>query len=548
MDQPLPLELLPNEERINLALKAIKKPQELSVRRAAVVYKVSEATLRRRRAGTRSTRDTHPKSSNLTKAEEQTLVKYIRKLDQQGSSPTLRWVEDMANQLRAARDAGPVGLRWASNFVKREPGVKSRMTRQRDRQRVLCSDPAVIGPWFDLVQNVKAKYGILDDDTYNFDETGFMMGVGNRVRVVTASERRTEPIGVQQGDREWVTLIAAINAMGWAIAPYLIFKAKEINEAWYPDLKSQWRIGVSDNGWTTNELGVAWLRHFIEQIKGQRVGSHVLLILDGHESHKSLSFQELCEENKIITLCMPPHSSHILQPLDVGCFAPLKRAYSREIRALALDHIGRIDKKAFIATFAKVFEQAFSKANITASFKSTGLVPNNPLVVLSKLDVKVRTPTPPLLGELLWNPKTPTNANEIQAQSTLLRDRIQKHQGSSPTPMVEIVDQLQRGTAMLLHGQTLLAARVLQLEASNKAASERKSRKRKRIQKGGDLSKEEAEDLIAQRDVRAQVEGESREGRVRTGAGMRGKRHCKRCGETGHNSRTCKKDIVEASD
>ena len=116
------------------------------MRRAAIVYKVSEATLRRRRAGTRSTRDTHPKSSNLTKAEEQTLMKYIRKLNQQGSSPTLRWVKDMANQLRAARDADPVGLRWASNFVKREPGLQSRITRQRDRQRVLCSDLGIIGP------------------------------------------------------------------------------------------------------------------------------------------------------------------------------------------------------------------------------------------------------------------------------------------------------------------------------------------------------------------------------------------------------------------
>ena len=67
---------------------------------------------------------------------------------------------------------------------------------------------------------------------------------------------------------------------------------------------------------------------------------------------------------------------------------------------------------------------------------------------------------------------------------------------------------------MLLHRQTLLAARVLQLEASNKAASERKSRKRKRIQKGGDLSREEAEDLIAQCDVRAQIKGESCEGRA----------------------------------
>jgi hypothetical protein len=52
------------------------------------------------------------------------------------------------------------------------------------------------------------------------------MGIENRVKVATASERRTEPIEVQQGDREWVTLVAAINAMGWAIAPYLIFKAK----------------------------------------------------------------------------------------------------------------------------------------------------------------------------------------------------------------------------------------------------------------------------------------------------------------------------------
>jgi hypothetical protein len=128
-----------------------------------------------------------------------------------------------------------------------------------------------------------------------------------------------------------------------------------------------------------------------------------------------------------------------------------------------------------------VFEKVFSKANILSSFRATGLVPNNPLAVLSRLDVKLRMPTPPLSGEPQWNPKTPTNANEIEAQSTLLRDRIQRHQGSSPTLMVEIFDQLQRGTAMLLHGQTLLAARVLQLEAPNKAAAERKSRKRKLI-------------------------------------------------------------------
>jgi uncharacterized membrane protein YesL len=66
---------------------------------------------------------------------------------------------------------------------------------------------------------------------------------------------------------------------------------------------------------------------------------------------------------------------------------------------LALDYISRINKKAFIVTFAKVFKQAFLKANIIASFKATRLVPNNLLVVLLKLDVKVRTPTLLVLEE-----------------------------------------------------------------------------------------------------------------------------------------------------
>jgi hypothetical protein len=71
-----------------------------------------------------------------------------------------------------------------------------------------------------------------------------------------------------------------------------------------------------------------------------------------------------------------------------------------------------------------------------------------------------------------------------------------------------MVNQLRKGTKMILHSQTVLAAQVLQLEASKRAASERKSRKRKRNQKSGDLSKEQAEDLIAQIEIGAQIEGE----------------------------------------
>ena len=65
----------------------------------------------------------------------------------------------------------------------------------------------MIGAWFKLVEETKAKYGVHDDDVHNFDETGFQMSIIGSMKVVTGSERRTRPNLIQPGDREWVTAI-----------------------------------------------------------------------------------------------------------------------------------------------------------------------------------------------------------------------------------------------------------------------------------------------------------------------------------------------------
>jgi hypothetical protein len=65
---------------------------------------------------------------------------------------------------------------------------------------------------------------------------------------------------------------------------------------------------------------------------------------------------------------MPLHLLHILQLLNVGCFAPLKQAYKKELRGLADSYIYYINKKAFLATFRLVFNKAFLKNNILLSF------------------------------------------------------------------------------------------------------------------------------------------------------------------------------------
>jgi hypothetical protein len=102
----------------------------------------------------------------LDNNEEQVIVKHILDLVARGFPPRLQDVADMANSLRAERGLGHVGLNWASTFVKRQPELTVKFNRKYDYKRALCEDPEVIQGWFSLVANIKAKYGIQDEDTH----------------------------------------------------------------------------------------------------------------------------------------------------------------------------------------------------------------------------------------------------------------------------------------------------------------------------------------------------------------------------------------------
>lgn len=83
----------------------------------------------------------------------------------------------MADKLLAACGRDPVGIHWPCNFVNQTDSLVMHFNRAYNRQRVLCKDPKVISSWFELVEETKAKYGIIDDDIFNFNEAGFMMGI-----------------------------------------------------------------------------------------------------------------------------------------------------------------------------------------------------------------------------------------------------------------------------------------------------------------------------------------------------------------------------------
>jgi hypothetical protein len=99
------------ESRTILAIEALKKDPKLTVRRATRIYEVPEATLRYRRAGRLLRRDMSANSRVLTDLEEDVIVQRILDLDSRGFQPRQSDVREMADCLRADRNASPVGPR-----------------------------------------------------------------------------------------------------------------------------------------------------------------------------------------------------------------------------------------------------------------------------------------------------------------------------------------------------------------------------------------------------------------------------------------------------
>jgi hypothetical protein len=103
-------------------------------------------------------------------------------------------------------------------------------------------------------------------------------------------------VAIQPGNRKWV------------IPPFIILPGKLYQSGWYQGIPPDWILVVSDNGWTTDELGYAWIQHFNACTQSCIKGIYGLLILNGHGSHATPEFDQFCTTNKIITLYMPAHT------------------------------------------------------------------------------------------------------------------------------------------------------------------------------------------------------------------------------------------------
>ena len=125
----------------------------------------------------------------------------------------------------------------------------------------------------------------------------------------------------------------------------------------------------------TKEVYLEWFK-FLQNIPPSRP---VVLIQDGHASHVSIELIELARANNIHLLCLPAHTSHILQPLDVGVFKSCKVNFSKSCSSYIAKNPGRVITTDVIASLiGSAWSSSHTSVNIVSGFKKSGVYPLNP--------------------------------------------------------------------------------------------------------------------------------------------------------------------------
>ena len=122
--------------------------------------------------------------------------------------------------------------------------------------------------------------------------------------------------------------------------------------------------------------------------------------MDGHSAHINLAVAEFCRDKRIILYCFPPHASHILQPLDVAVFGPLKKSWNAAVEEFKSKFQLPVTKKNFFQVFDPAWQKCKEKKHVIAGFRAAGLVPfdadnvDYSKILLKKTNINVRTRDP----------------------------------------------------------------------------------------------------------------------------------------------------------
>ena len=140
---------------------------------------------------------------------------------------------------------------------------------------------------------------------------------------------------------------------------------------------------VSETGWSNTEIFSDYMKnHLLKFLPPRSDDSPVLILYDEHKSHVSLGLIEWAKKENIILFILPPHCSHLLQPLDVSCFGPFENSWNVACHHYMRESGGKLVTRHDVCRLAcKVYLQTLTASNIQPAFKKSGLIPFNASVV-----------------------------------------------------------------------------------------------------------------------------------------------------------------------
>jgi hypothetical protein len=376
-----------------------------------------------------------------------------------------------------------IGGHWLKRFFQRHPEYRIRKRRAIDLDRKKAHEPATIQTWFEKLKATIDQYGITEDNIYNFDETGFNIGIGRDQWIITREFSKPVWTG-SNTNREYATVIEAVSATGNIIPPFIIFAAKCVLQGWFDETEIGKWIGVTDTGYVNDLITYQWVQHFHRTTKHQVKGTHRLLICDGFGSHMTYEFVRFCEDNQIIVFFLIPHTSHILQPLDVGVFHAYKHWHSEAIANATQTGGGKFTKIEFLYALDTIRQKTFKKQTICHGFRATGIVPYNPQIVIENLEDYHRPATPPDGN----SSGSSHNSTPKTAERFRMMGRKLIHLEALSEEYIQTLAKLTKVGITQAHLIEELRRDLSATTAAQQARKERARASRRRIQTGGVVS------------------------------------------------------------
>lgn len=378
-----------NEQAMQNAIDAVKN-NEMGWLKAATLFNVPQATLRRRANDINKRAKGCVKvlgrfSTTFSEDEEREFVEHILLLESRLFGITTKEIKELAFEY-ATKNGIPnrfkdrsAGREWLRGFRMRHPEISLRQPEAVSAARAMAFNRTQIQKFFETLEMTIKTEKIDIHRIYNMDESG--LSTVQRPPKIFAKTGRKQVGSLTSAERgQHVTCVCCMNAIGNFVPPAVIFPRKNRKEELL-DALPPGSLGLfHETGWMTTDTFVLWLKHFQSYVKASPE-SKVLLLMDGHSSHKSLEAVTFAKKSGIILMCFPAHCTHRIQPLDVSFYGPLKTFYNQECALWLKNHPGRVITQNQIG---ELFTSAYGKSatikNATSGFLKTGICPLNPHV------------------------------------------------------------------------------------------------------------------------------------------------------------------------